>query len=55
MEAKDHTELIQVWIDLIYAELKQAGKDGHFDCFEANTDIGEIHYRLAKLRNSIIK
>lgn len=55
MKAEDHTELIQAWIDLIYAELKTMGKDGHFDEYEANTNCGAVQYELAKLRDSITK
>ncbi|KKM86134.1 hypothetical protein LCGC14_1282070 [marine sediment metagenome] len=51
----EHFNKIEGWLDLITAELKQAGQDGHFDEFEANKDAGGVRYELSKLRESVEK
>lgn len=55
MNAEEHTVLIDAWLDLIVAELKAMGKDGHFDEMEANTIAGAVHYELSKLRDELKK
>ncbi len=49
----EHFDKIETWLDLITAELKLAGKDGHFDEFEPNTLAGTVGYELSKLRESV--
>ncbi len=51
----EHTDKIQKWLDLITAELKIMGKDGHLDEFEANKSAGAAQYELSKLRESVKK
>ncbi len=55
MNAEEHTVLIDAWLDLIVAELKAMGKDGHLDEFEANKDAGAVQYELSKLKESVEK
>lgn len=54
-KSTEHLDKIEGWLDLITAELKQAGKDGHFDEYEANTNCGAVGYELSKLRESVEK
>lgn len=51
----EHLDKIGGWLDLITAELKLAGQDGHFDEFGANKDAGAVGYELSKLRESVEK
>ncbi len=49
----EHFDKIEGWLDLITAELKLAGQDGHFDEFGANTLVGTCRYELSKLEEAI--